>query len=232
MKKSRLLQKTLFAGITGMLLFPATVSAASSYYKVDKYGELYDYKGSQNVTIRENTSAISCDAFDDEEITSFSVASGNSYFKSVNGVLYTKDGKTLVRFPTEKKGSFTIPSTVTKIAMNAFLDCDLEHVTIPSSVTSIEDNAFAGCYRLTSASIKAKIKTIPSYCFSDCLSLKSVSIPSSVTKIADNAFYNCEKLKSISLPANLETLRYKSFSGCESLTTVTIPKKVTSIVQT
>ena len=230
MKKSRLLQKTLLLGVTGMLLFPATVSAASSYYKVDKYGELYDYKGSQNVTIRENTSAISYDAFSDNKTTSFTVAAGNPYFKSVNGVLYTKDGKTLVKCPSEKTGSFTIPSTVTKIARNAFLKCQkLNHITIPSSVTQIGNDAFSDCKNVTSITFNANIKTIPDYCFYNCASLDSITIPDGVTKICRNAFTKCTNLKSVSFSNELTSIQYEAFKKCESLASITIPKKVTEI---
>jgi hypothetical protein len=52
----------------------------------------------------------------------------------------------------------TIPSTVTKIGMYAFLDCSkLTKITIPSSVEEIEYGAFYGCDAL-SLSIKDEIE--------------------------------------------------------------------------
>ena len=229
MKKTNFfIRNTLFLGIAGMLTMPSPVHA-SSYYKVDKFGELYNYEGSSNVTIKANTSAISEDAFNDDKITSFTVAAGNPYFKTINGILYTKDGKTLVKCPTEKSGSITIPSTVKRIAANAFLDCDITKVTIPSSVTSIGKNAFSGCEYLTSVSLQANIKNIPSCCFEDCDLLKKINIPTSVTTIDSYAFSGCDSLKNITLPKNLKQISSRAFQYCSGLTSITIPSKVTYI---
>jgi hypothetical protein len=65
-------------------------------------------------------------------------------FSVIDGVLYSKDGKTLVKYPSAKADKeFSIPSTVTKIAENAFADAkNLERVFIPSSVLEVSQNTF------------------------------------------------------------------------------------------
>ena len=77
-------------------------------------------------------------------LTDIHVAEGNTTYKSVDGVLYTADGTTLVLYPAGKTAeSFTTPAGVTTIEVQAFLSCSvLNEVTIPASVTSIGYNAF------------------------------------------------------------------------------------------
>lgn len=67
------------------------------------------------------------------------VAKGNKKYKSISGVLYTKDGKQLIRYPRAKKEkSFTVPSSVEAIWNYAFANVKyLENLTISENVTSI-----------------------------------------------------------------------------------------------
>ena len=71
---------------------------------------------------------------------SFTVGDSNANYKSVNGMLLSKDGTSLI---SGVNGDVTIPDGVTSIGDNAFLGCSsLTSVTIPNSVTSIGFWAF------------------------------------------------------------------------------------------
>jgi hypothetical protein len=127
-----------------------------------------------SVTIPSSVTSIGYLAFSGcNKLTDITVDAGNTVYSSVNGVLFSKDGKTLIQYPQGKTfTSYTIPSGVTSIGNDAFWDCrNLVSVTIPSSVTSIGDCAFW-----------------------DCRNLVSVTIPSSVTSIGGWAFKGCDKL--------------------------------------
>ncbi|MCI9079202.1 MAG: hypothetical protein HFH68_09815 [Lachnospiraceae bacterium] len=88
----------------------AIVSAKpASKYKVNSYGVLISYTGGSDVYLNEDISAIDTGVFDLVKVNSFSVSSNNKYLKSVDGVLYTKNGKKLVRCPSGRKGDFTVP---------------------------------------------------------------------------------------------------------------------------
>ena len=105
------------------------------------------------VTIPSSVSVIGDQVFNHcTSLTSITVNSSNSYFISVNGVLFNKDKTTLLRYPPAKSGSsYTVPSGVTTITKYAF-DCgyNLESVTIPTSVTTIDIYAFLECDSLES----------------------------------------------------------------------------------
>lgn len=79
----------------------------------------------------------------------FIVSTDNASFKAVDGVLMSKDEKTLIAFPAAKATVFVIPESVDSIADNAFNDCpDLKSITIPASVKGIGEYAFASCTAL------------------------------------------------------------------------------------
>ncbi len=82
------------------------------------------------------------------------VREDNGKYKAEDGVLFTKDGKTLLLYPNGRSGqSYTVPETVTAIAAGAFGDCagtgnELREIILPSGLVKIESRAFAGCYYL------------------------------------------------------------------------------------
>lgn len=211
-------------------LFAGTATAATkTVSRVDRYGELYSYSGSPVVYIRGNVSAISKNAFNRVRTTQF-VTQGNSYFKTVNGALLSKDGTIFIKCPTEKQGSFTIPSSVKKIAHSAFEGCSkLTRVTMPDSVTSVDGDAFTNCSSLREIRLSNNISTIPEYAFYGCSSLKSIRIPGSVIDIQSQAFYNCQSLSTISLPDSVSEVGSSAFSNCLNLKSVRLSKEMDSI---
>ena len=141
-------------------------------------------------------------------LTSINVASDNSNYCSVDGVLFNKDKTTLIQYPGGKQGSYTIPNSVTSIGDGAFDDCDgLTSVTIPNSFTCIGEDAFSYCDGLTSVTIPNSVTSIGEDAFGWCSGLTSVTIGNSVTSIGDGAFSECYGLTSVtnyaSTPQNL-----------------------------
>jgi hypothetical protein len=76
-------------------------------------------------------------------LETISIDSSNEHYATVDGILYDKKVETLMQFPGGcKKTSFTVPSTVKKIDVNAFSNLTvLESLTFPDSVTTISDGA-------------------------------------------------------------------------------------------
>ena len=83
-------------------------------------------------------------------LTAITVDPANSFYSSMNGVLFNYSHTTLIEYPEGKSVSYTVPTGVTTIGANAFYGCaGLTGVIIPASVTSIGDYAFYGCTSLT-----------------------------------------------------------------------------------
>ncbi len=206
-----------------------SADAAKNVYRVDRYGELYDYSGSSVVPIRSNVSAIGPYTFYGVKTTKFTTA-GNPYFKTINGALYSKDGTLLIKCPSEKEGSFTVPSSVKKIAHSAFKDCTkLTKVTIPDSVTVMDERTFKNCSMLKQIRLSRYLTSIPSEAFSGCSSLTNITIPSSVISIRSKAFYNCQSLRSIAIPDSVSKVGSSCFANCINLKKALLSSKMESV---
>ena len=132
--------------------------------------------GLTGVTIPASVTSIGEYAFYDcSGLTEIDVSASNTKYQSIDGILYSKTGDILVCCPGGKKGSVTIPASVTSIEKRAFQDCSgLTGVTIPASVTSIGDS-FDGCSGLTSVTIPASVTSIGDLAFSGCSGLKRLT---------------------------------------------------------
>lgn len=128
----------------------------------------------KKVTIGKNVVEIADYAFFVcQSLDEFSVNSENTIYKSVGGVLYSDDGKTLIKYPEGKTDkSFRVPASVTKIAAEAFLDANyLEEVTVTGNVHSIGANAFY-CSNVNTVTIGIGVKSIGESAFADsCLTV-------------------------------------------------------------
>jgi len=84
-------------------------------------------------------------------LISIEVDPNNSSYMSIDGNLYSKDGKTLIQYAIGKSETdFIISEDVESIAISAFGGCtSLTSIKIPNSVTSIGDGALHQCSKLS-----------------------------------------------------------------------------------
>jgi len=67
----------------------------------------------------------------------------NKYFKSIDGVLYSKDGKILYACPAKVSGITEFPEELEAIYDGAFLGSSMDKLTLPGTVKTVGKNAFA-----------------------------------------------------------------------------------------
>ena len=155
-------------------------------------------------------------------LESINVDVDNKVYKSINGILFSKDGETLCVYPRGRT-SFEIPENVKIIGSYSFAGTDkLETIYVPKNVTEIEDNAFSGCVNLTTVNFAEGISLggIGGWAFQGCVNLSSIEIPEGVDWIGEYTFSGCESLKSIRIPTTVTEILPNAFEECYSLEVV------------
>lgn len=186
----------------------------------------------ENVVFSKTVINVDAGAFDGcDSLTSFIVDEENLFYKSVNGLLLSKDGSILYRCPPAiPTVTVTIPSSVKCIAEGAFYGNELlEVVNLPEELCEIEAGAFMGCYSLKGIVIPNSVTNIGEAAFMDCDSLKEITLPSKITTIEYSLFDGCKSLEKVDIPYGVTEINAYAFYGCESLVDVTIPDSVCSI---
>jgi len=156
---------------------------------VTSIGE-YAFSGCRmtSITIPSSVTSIGDSAFSGS-FTNITVDSRNPAYASIDGVLFDKNIRTIISYPSGKTArTYTIPSSVTSIGNRAFTICSsLTNITIPSSVTSIGRLAFYYCSSLTSVTIPSSVRVIDDWAFEGCSSLTSITL-SRRTQVGERAF--------------------------------------------
>lgn len=153
------------------------------------------------INIGKNVKEIGTWAMENNQhVTAFNVDDANEYYCSVDGVVFTKDMKTIVFFPPAKEGAYEIPDGVETIRTKAFYKCQkITGLVIPDSVKSIEEKAFFRCSAIVNLTLSQNIEFIGKDAFSYCTGLTEISIPSSIKQIDEYAFYNCTSLLTVNI---------------------------------
>ncbi len=168
------------------------------------------------------------------------LAEGSEHFTTLDGVLYSKDMKTLAAFPCGLlKEEFTIPDGVETIPANMFrFAFHVKNLNIPASVVNIEDTMDgAGYTALEAFHVDADNPSWSSvdgvlfnkdqtllYYYPSSRPDTEYMVPDTVTEIEETAFYRIHNLQNLIMGKNVETLEWaRTFhaGNAQALTTVT-----------
>lgn len=146
---------------------------------------------SKRAFIPNTVTTIDDNPFYNSTLESIEVASDNPNFKSIDGVLFNKDGSKILVYPAYKSAnSYTIPSGVKIIGRNFFANNhNLKELSIPISVIQLESCALWSCPSLRQITISA---TTPPTVLDKALNGVSDSCIIKVPKGYVNAYKNAE----------------------------------------
>lgn len=158
---------------------------------------------------------------DFEKLKVIRLSEDNPHFRFIDGVLYSRDLRKIIRVMSYHEGTFIVPKSVRVIGCLAFDGCKhLSKVVIPDTVKTIERMAFQDCTSLKEVILPKNLKKIDSHCFAGCKQLSEISIPDSVREIDWCGFRGCDAMRSIHLPDSLKTIGSNIFPF--SLKTITV----------
>lgn len=121
-------------------------------------------------------------------LTNIYVDRANPYYQSIDGVLYSGDGKTLLSYPTAKAySSYPVASGTETIGEYAFFHSKVQTVFLPDTVSTIGDYAFYYAGELSSINFPTALTSIGDSAFFACQSLTAVDIPATITQIGPSA---------------------------------------------
>ena len=190
-----------------------------------------------SVEITDNVGAMEFNSvFNDCGVKSFTVSDRNpNYEAGDDGVLYNAGKTAVVYYPAGLDGTYTFPSTVTRIGGGVFKGVkNIVNLTVPDSVTEIAASAFENCTNLETltfaedTSQAASSLTIGDNAFKGCSKLKVVALPLRTTSLGANCFSGLA-LTSVTLNEGLQTIGASAFYNTKSLASITVPSTVTSI---
>ena len=150
-------------------------------------------------------------------------AAGNPAYRSVDGVVFSKDGTALVLYPSGREGAYDIPAGTESVAGSAFRECaGLTGLSVPEGLVSVGDYAFTKCEALPEAVLPASAETVGEYAFAGGPKLSRLEL-GGVESIGKRAFGACGALAAVTLPEGLRSAGAEAFFDCSKLTSVTIP---------
>lgn len=160
----------------------------------------------------------------------FSVDEDNEMFCDVDGILFTKDMTTLIRYPEAIESTeYRIPDGCTSLANGSFVDAvHLKSVDL-NQATIFGMDVFFRCTGLKEIVFPEGTEELGAYMMGYCSSLENVSLPSTLKIVGDYTFYTCAALTEVTVPDGAEVIGQYSFFNCISLKKLRLPDTVTSI---
>ena len=221
------LAENCFSGCSELtsVIIPDTVTSIGSM-------AFYECAAVTELTIPASVTDIQPYAFDTMEgLLTFHVDADNPVYQDIDGVLFSKDGTELIKYPEARtETEYTIPAECTAIADWAFVGSrNLEHIDL-QNVQTIGEDAFYYCVALQNVEIPEGVTELQGAVFGYCIAMQYITLPESLLEIGDNCFYSCTELRDVELPKQLKSIGNYAFFHCTSLKRLTLPRSLETVM--
>lgn len=175
-----------------------------------------------------------------DSLRELTISEDNPYLQSIDGIIYSKDGKTIGPVPPAIPFASVDFNGITAIGDFAFCCRESEtEFVIPQQITSIGAYAFFGCcneayweYHDESVSVNIQLNegltSIGDYAFSNIGYLREMELPDSLLTLGKAAF-SSTSLESMTIPSRITVIPDSLFEDCFRLETVILPEGITEI---
>ncbi len=174
--------------MTALLLYPSQ-KEGSAYTLPDTVKRIgktaFANSMLESISLPPSVSVIEFGAFwQCYDLSEINVDPASVYLTSIDGVLFSKNGKVLIAYPSANPN---------------------ESYTVPSGTAHIGDGAFNGCSTLANVVISDGAAYIGHSAFIDCTSLKTVVLPGSIKEMSDWSFAGCAGLETLTFNGTVST---------------------------
>ena len=215
-----------------------SISIPSSVTQI-KNGCFLAARGLSSITIPASVMNIEPLAFAATNLNAINVDEDNPYFRSIDGLLFSKDTSTIVECPIKKSGSVSLPHNTKHIAPYAFTYCQsITGITFPDSLLSIGNVAFMHAIQLNNIAIPATVLHIGHNLFAGCSALNNLTLAENnnyyymdgmaIYSAAGDTLVSCHKsADTVILPATLRVV--DGFNSNHDIKYALVPEGVTEI---
>lgn len=166
-----------------------------------------------------------------ENLEKIYIKNDNQWFKTIDGIVYSADGKSLVLCPSGKTGFVDIPAGTEKICNRAFVNSKVSGVLMPDSMREIGEYIFLNCPNLEYIDFGHGIDRIGTsnnhHIIGNCPKLRKIEIPSQVKYISFGAFAN-QNIEELVLNEGMLYIDAYAFSG-NNINEVILPSSLKSL---
>lgn len=173
-----------------------------------------------------------------ESYVNLRLAGDNPYLTMEDGVLFDRAMKTLIHFPRERTGRYTLPDSVQVIDTYAFCSCNVQEVILPEGLLEIRSGAFYNCQQLEKLSLSKSLVTLNRESLLFCQGLQSVEVPEENPNFisVDGVLYSKDMTELLAYPTRRENTEFTLPDGVqqgwqlvfmsETLKTVHLPDSI------
>lgn len=181
---------------------------------------------------------ISSKSFYNAVIKNVSIDALNTSYILTDGVIYTRDYKSLIYVTNDVKERLNINSLTQSIEPYAcYNNKNITSVVLNSNISNINEGSFKNCENLEEVLFLIQTNyTIHDSAFENCSSLSEVRFSVGLKEIGKSSFKNCNNLKTVifnlsteSGIENISKIGNSVFKNCKSLNEIIVPDTVEEI---
>lgn len=153
------------------------------------------------------------------------VTKRNLKYTSLNGVLFSKDYKILIKFPLQMEiETYQLPAKTIKIHDYAFeKSIFLKEVILNNNLKYVGNFSFFNCNNISSIIFNKHLRSVGCGSFMSCKNLTQIYFNEKIKTIRAGAFFGCN-LSKIKLPMSIKEIHEAAFFNNNNLCSVTCPK--------
>ncbi len=158
---------------------------------------------------------------DSTALENIDVDENNAVYRSIDGNLYSKDGKTFYEYAAGKTDKeFYIPQSVREMMEKALFHCNhLERVVAPK-MEEVKNWTFFACNGLKTIEFVDGLERMERVEIDLCPSLENILLPNSVRDISHFRVRNCEVIERLVFPDGLMKLYFYNVANCPNFSSL------------